>query len=119
MSRQRVCRVSEITGAILPVATPRGTILLMRLPSGAIKATASRCPHQGANLEYGCVTGLSQADQPNHLHTERAGEILRCPWHGFEFDLVSGVSVIDRGRPRLRLKQFPVEIENDDVFVVL
>lgn len=119
MSRQRVCAVSEVTGGILPVTTPRGTILLTRLPSGAIKAITSRCPHQGANLAHGCVTGLSHADQPNHLQTERAGEILRCPWHGFEFDLMSGLAVVDRGRPRLRLKQFPVEIENDDVFVVL
>jgi len=119
MSRERVCRVDEVTGEILPVTSSRGTILLIRLPSGAIKAVTSRCPHQGADLAYGCLTGLSHGDRPNQVELDRPGEILRCPWHGFEFDLVSGVSVIDRGRARLRLRQFTVEIENDEVFVVL
>jgi nitrite reductase/ring-hydroxylating ferredoxin subunit len=119
MTRQRVCRLNEVTGKLLPVDTGRGTILLTRLPSGAVKAVASRCPHQGADLAYGCLTGLSQGERSNCLESDRPGEILRCPWHGFEFDLVTGVSVVDRGRPRLRLKQFRVEIEGDDVFVIL
>jgi nitrite reductase/ring-hydroxylating ferredoxin subunit len=119
MTRQFACSVNEITGKMLPVATSRGTVLLIRLPSGTVKAVLSRCPHQGANLAYGCLTGLSQSDQPNDLQLDRPGEILRCPWHGFEFDLVTGASVVDRGRPRLRLKQFNVEIEDDQVFLVL
>lgn len=119
MTRQFVCRVNEISGKLLAVATDRGTILLTRLPSGVVKAISPRCPHQGADLAHGCLTGLSQAERPNDLHFGRPGEILRCPWHGFEFDLATGVSVVDRGRPRLRLKQFPVEIESDNVFVIL
>lgn len=120
MTRQHVCQLNQISGGkLLPVETSRGTILLTRLPSGTVKAVTSRCPHQGADLAYGCLTGLSQADQVNDLVSDRSGEILRCPWHGFEFDLMTGAAVVDRGRPRLRLKQFHVEIEGEDVFVVL
>jgi nitrite reductase/ring-hydroxylating ferredoxin subunit len=34
------------------------------------------------------------------------GCILRCPWHGWEFDLRTGEHVVD---PRNRLKGVPVE----------
>jgi len=71
MTRHRVCRVDEVAGNVmLPVAMGRGTILLTRLPSGEIKAIASRCPHQGANLVHGCVTGHAYSDQPNVLSME-------------------------------------------------
>lgn len=120
MTRQHVCQLNQIAeGKLLSVETSRGKVLLTRLRSGAVKAVTSRCPHQGADLAYGCLTGLSQADQVNDLMSDRSGEILRCPWHGFEFDLISGTAVVDRGRPRLRLKQFSVEVEGEDVFVVL
>jgi nitrite reductase/ring-hydroxylating ferredoxin subunit len=117
MTRHLVCRLDEVaTGAMKPVAIGRGTILLTRLPAGEIKAVAARCPHQGANLEHACLTGYSAGDCPNHLHMERPGQILRCPWHGFEFDLSDGRSVADQGK--LRLRQFDVEVEGDDVFVI-
>jgi nitrite reductase/ring-hydroxylating ferredoxin subunit len=48
---------------------------------------------------------------------DRPGQILRCPWLGFEFDLASGESVADHGR--LRLRRFNVEIENEAVFIVM
>jgi nitrite reductase/ring-hydroxylating ferredoxin subunit len=118
MTRHRICSVSEVaSNAMKPFAMGRGTILLTRLPSGEIKAVGARCPHQGANLEHGCVTGHAHSDQPNVLLMDRPGQILRCPWHGFEFDLISGESVADHGK--LRLRRFNVEIEHDDVFVVM
>ena len=117
MTKHRVCRVAEVaSNAMKPVTMGRGTILLTRLPSGEIKAVGSRCPHQGANLEHGCVTGHAYGDSPNELFMDRLGQILRCPWHGFEFDLSSGESVVDG---KLRLRRFNVEIENDDVFIVM
>ena len=43
----------------------------------------------------------------------REGEILRCPWHGWEFDLNSGQCLTDRRR----LKRFPVVIRDDAIYV--
>ena len=118
MTRHFVCRLDEVApGVIKPVTAGRGTILLTRLPAGEIKAVGGRCPHQGANLQYGCLTGYVTSDCPNDLHSERPGQILRCPWHGFEFDLSDGRSVADHGK--LRLRQFSVEVEDENVFVVI
>ena len=117
MTMHRVCGINEVpSNALMPFAMGRGTVLLTRLPSGQIKAVGSRCPHQGANLEHGCVTGLACSDRPNELHMDKPGQILRCPWHGFEFDLATGESVADHGK--LRLRRFDVEIIDDTVFIV-
>ena len=47
----------------------------------------NRCPHQGAALCEGPLTGLAQSSDP--------GEIIRCPWHGREFDIRTGQSCCD------------------------
>lgn len=118
MIKHRVCRVDQVTsGTVTPVMMGRGKILLTRLPSGEIRAFASRCPHQGADLEHGCMTGHAHSDQPNVLMMDRPGQILRCPWHGFEFDICSGKSVADQGK--LKLRRFDVEIADSEVFIVM
>jgi len=43
-------------------------------------------------------------------------QILRCPWHGWEFDLTNGQLLVDS---TTKLRGYPVEIEDEDLFVVL
>jgi len=45
---------------------------------------------------------------PGEYRFQREGEILRCPWHGWEFDLATGRSVFDP--ERMRVKAYPVEV---------
>ena len=80
MTRHLVCRLDEVApGVIKPVTAGRGTILLTRLPAGEIKAVGGRCPHQGANLQHGCLTGYVTGDCPNDLHSERPGKYFAAP----------------------------------------
>jgi 3-phenylpropionate/trans-cinnamate dioxygenase ferredoxin subunit len=37
------------------------------------------------------------------------GRIIRCPWHGWEFDLTTGKSVFKPDR--VKLKVYPVTVE--------
>jgi nitrite reductase/ring-hydroxylating ferredoxin subunit len=39
----------------------------------------------------------------------RESEILRCPWHGWEFDLLNGEHLVD---PETKLKQGKLAIGN-------
>jgi nitrite reductase/ring-hydroxylating ferredoxin subunit len=56
---------------------------------------------------------------PNHLEFHSAGEILRCPWHGFEFCLKSGApTVADSDAMPMRLRFYTTEVDGDDVVVV-
>lgn len=116
MMRHTVCQLADITpGTVLYKAAGRLNIVLLQMPTGDIKAIASRCPHHGANLSHGSITGYMTGNGPNDVHLERCGEILRCPWHGFEFDLVTGRAVVESSK--LSLREFPVVIEGDNVIV--
>lgn len=82
---------------------------------GRFYALRSLCPHQGAPLCRGETVGTNLPSKPGEYCWARQGEILRCPWHGWEFDILTGRSLFDA---RVRVKTFPVEIEDEDVLVV-
>ena len=42
------------------------------------------------------------------------GEILRCPWDQWSFDIASGRCLVN---PRIRAKTYPVKIDGDDIVV--
>jgi nitrite reductase/ring-hydroxylating ferredoxin subunit len=47
---------------------------------------------------------------PGEYEIEREGEIIRCPWHGYEFDITTGEFVLD---PRtVRSMTFDVTVES-------
>lgn len=49
------------------------------------------------------------SSQPGEYIWARDGEILRCPWHGWEFDLTTGRSIFNPHK--LRLKTYEVTAE--------
>ena len=55
----------------------------------------NRCPHQGAALCEGPLFGLARSSDPGEIEYTRLGEIIRCPWHGWEFDIRTGQSWCD------------------------
>ena len=75
-------------------------------------ALSNSCPHQGGSLCHGRQIGLVDAPQPGEYNYSRAGEIIRCPWHGWEFDIRTGLSKV---RPRdLLVRQFRVDVEDGE-----
>ena len=117
MTRHDVCSSDEVAiGTVKSIALGRTTVLLVRLPSGDVKAINARCPHQGAPLKYGCITGETSAADSEGMSFDRPGEILRCPWHGFEYDLVTGEALVRPGTAALRT--YPVEYDGDRIIVL-
>ncbi|MEJ1978344.1 MAG: Rieske 2Fe-2S domain-containing protein [Acetobacteraceae bacterium] len=51
--------------------------------------------------------GLLESPTPGEYVYTRKGEILRCPWHGWEFDIRTGQSYCDPAR--IRTKTYTVE----------
>lgn len=82
--------------------------------SGRIVAIVNVCPHRGAPVCRGQVTGTALPSPPGEYRWGREGEVLRCPWHGWEFDLLNGESLFD---PRVRVKMLRVEERGKDVVV--
>ena len=75
---------------------------------GVYYALRNLCPHQGAPLCLGELTGLAVSDEPGEIEWTRAGEILRCPWHGWEFDILNGRTIF---KSKARVKTYDVHIE--------
>ena len=76
----------------------------------------NRCPHQGASLCEGPLIGLAQSSDPGEIEYTKLGEIIRCPWHGWEFDLETGRCVDEAS---LRAAVYPAEVAEGRVRVRL
>ena len=74
------------------------------------------CPHMAAPVCRGTVAGTTLPSAVYEYDYGRDGEILQCPWHGWEFDLLTGRHLVEGSRAHLR--EYPVEIDGDHVYVV-
>ena len=86
---------------------------------GTYYALRNLCPHKQGPLCTGRVSGRVVAAAPPSTGTpaldlERDGEIIRCPWHLWEFEIATGHCLVD---PRMRVKTFPVTIEQGQIVV--
>lgn len=82
--------------------------------AGEYYALHNRCPHMGGNLCQGPVTGTTLVSDSAQFIYGRVGEILRCAWHGWEFDIKNGQCLVDG---RIRARSYPVTIENNELFL--
>lgn len=93
-----------------------GRPILVLNVKGEYFALSDTCPHKGASLSQGVLTGLVKSgDEPGRYTYERAGEIIRCPWHQWEFDIRTGRSQCDPRR--MRLLQFETAVEQGAALV--
>ena len=76
---------------------------------GEYYALRNVCPHQAAPLCLGEVTGAMMPSRPGEFIYGRDGEIVRCPWHGWEFDIKTGKSFFNPHRVRVRTYEVTVE----------
>jgi 3-phenylpropionate/trans-cinnamate dioxygenase ferredoxin subunit len=79
-------------------------------------ALRSSCPHQGAPLCLGTVTGTTLPSKPGEYIWGMEGQVLRCPWHGWEFDMQTGVGLYDPYRHE-RVATYAVRVEDGDIVV--
>jgi 3-phenylpropionate/trans-cinnamate dioxygenase ferredoxin subunit len=80
--------------------------------NGTYYALKNSCPHQGAPLCVGTVTGMTLPSTPGEYLYGREGEIVRCPWHGWEFDITTGKSIFDPHR--CLVKTYEVTVETNE-----
>ncbi len=106
-----VARASEIPPGGRKLVEARGRPIAVFNLGGEFFGVLDRCPHQGGSLCAGRLVGLVEAgSEPGEYRYSRPGEILRCPWHGWEFDLRTGKS---RCEPdRLRATRYDVGVED-------
>lgn len=109
MARHVVARVGEIEPGARKCVQIDGRGIIVFNVKGEYFALSQTCPHKGGSLAQGIVTGLVQSDAPGDYQHTRQGEIIRCPWHQWEFDIKTGRSWCDPRR--MRLMKFDVKVE--------
>jgi len=102
---------------------------------GEIFAILNRCPHAGGSLVHGYLTGRLTSPCPGDYDYSAMRELIRCPWHAWEFDLRTGQSwcepervkprryvvsvaeAADLAEDRLVAETYPVSLEGTYILV--
>ena len=109
MSRQVVATAGEVAPGTCKIVNVRGREIGIYNLGGEFFALANRCPHAGGPLCLGKTGPLVLSDGPGDYRLTRERVFLRCPWHGWEYDIRTGQSWCD---PKsVRARQYQVTIE--------
>lgn len=119
--RVRIASGAEIREGELHAVEADGERLLLTRVGGQVHAVVNRCPHMGMKMTRG----------------EICDGVLKCPWHGSQFDVRTGENVdwvnafagipmpkwthgmIAMGKSPAPLQTVPTEEDGDDVYVRL
>lgn len=112
MSKHVVASVAEIPPGGRKIVNVKGRELGVFNLGGEFFALINRCPHQGAVLCEGEVVSRLVSDGPGDYRLERAGEMIRCPWHCWEFDIRTGQSWCDP--ESMQARSYKVTVEHGD-----
>jgi nitrite reductase (NADH) small subunit len=94
----KVGRVSALpVGAVREIENDGTTYALGNL-DGQPFCLDGTCPHAGGPLGQGTING----------------NLLTCPWHGWEFDCRTGFNDFDED---MQVKTYPVVIEGEEILV--
>ncbi len=98
MTKRAVASADELKEGGCKVIRIDGAEIGLFLMGTEVRAYRNFCPHAGAPLSDGPIQG----------------GVVRCPWHGWEFDLRTGAHVVN---PRCTLDAYRVEVDDGTVFV--
>ncbi|MCW3065376.1 MAG: Rieske (2Fe-2S) protein [Solirubrobacterales bacterium] len=109
MARHVVGRVSDIPDGGRLLVDLQGHSVGIFHVRGRYYALLNRCPHMGAELCRGSILGRLDAAVPGEFSYDDSRSLLRCPWHGWEYDLETGQSYFDS-----RARSYPVDVEGGE-----
>ncbi len=94
----KVAKKSDIPSDSGYLVEANGKEIALFNVQGKIRAIYAVCPHQGGPLAEGGIDGT----------------VVTCPWHGWQFDAVSGACIFN---DRIKQPTFPVKEDGDDIYV--
>lgn len=115
MAKHVVAAVSEIPVGGRKLVEVKGRRIVVFNLSGEFFAITDKCPHEGGSLAAGRLTGLVESKEPGQYSYTRRGEVIRCPWHAWEYDIRTGKSWCDPRR--IQARKFNVNVEDGAALV--
>jgi 3-phenylpropionate/trans-cinnamate dioxygenase ferredoxin subunit len=104
--------VSDIPPGARTQAQVDGRAIAVFNVAGTFYAVRDICPHRGAPLSAGTVVGSLTGECAGDYRYDRARTFVKCPWHGWEFELATGQSFCEPERERVR--PYPVRVERGE-----
>jgi len=81
-----------------------------------VYAVRNLCPHKRAPLARGTVEGtMLPTPCAGEYRYGMDGQVLKCPWHGWEFDIKTGKCLF--GVSDSRIRTYPVSVRDGQVYV--
>ena len=100
MALERAAKVSEIPVGSIKEVTVGGKPIAVANIAGKFYALDNTCLHRGGPLGQG----------------QLEGNIVTCPWHGWQFDVTTGRAVMN---PNAGVGCIRTEVQGEDLYVEL
>jgi len=109
-----VCAAEELApGDMVSATLGEVPIVVVRAPDGRLHGLVDRCLHQGARLSGGRLLAGTDGDRVGEYVLREDDVVLKCPWHGYEYDVRSGCALFDTRR---RVRR--VDVREEDGLIV-
>ena len=115
MSRHVVAAAKDLPPGSRKLVQVGGRDVLILNIKGELFGILDRCPHNGGPLCRGTLGGYVVSPEPGTYAIERAGELIRCPWHGWQFDVRTGQSWCEP--ERIKTKTYEVDVARGETLV--
>jgi nitrite reductase (NADH) small subunit len=96
----RIARLEECPPGAAIERVAEGRIIALFNVEGTLYALDGVCPHQGGPLGQG----------------ELCGDVVTCPWHGWQFNVQTGRNQLN---PRIVQPRYEVRVEDEWILVHL
>ena len=110
-----VCAVTELPAGERKIVSIGRTSIGVFNIEGELYAIRNICPHHGAELCLGKLSGTMRPSSPGEWDYVDEDMFLRCPRHRWEFDIRTGQSFADPSK--WRVKVYPVRIHDEKVVI--
>lgn len=104
-----VSALDDFPAGTRKVLTVAGRKIVVFNVGGSFYGLLDRCPHQGGSLALGSLGGVVTSEGPGQYGYDCARMLVRCPWHGWQFDIRTGQSWCEPDR--MKLPTYQVEVE--------
>lgn len=114
-----VGRVADFRiGRLTEVEIPGKDVYVLRAAEDVWFAIKNTCPHHGAPICLGTTVGTWMPSAPGEYLYGLEHRVIRCPHHGYEYDLETGKALFVPGVVE-RVVRYEVAVENGRVLVSL
>ncbi len=114
--RYVVARVSDIPLGGRLIADVAGRSIGVFNVDGRFYALHNGCPHRGGPLCAGRLGGTTLPAAGHAFAYGREGQVLRCAWHGWEFDVTTGRALAD---PAVSARTYALAVEDGNLVITV